>query len=96
MTEKTKNIISYAYRSLFGMTVLISMLFGDKLKDVTFVIIPIVFISAGIVGFVTNRNYRMYPTLPTPKGNILCIIENTIAILLGIGILIFYIGFIKR
>jgi hypothetical protein len=96
MTEKTKNIISYTHRTLFGMTILIFMLFGDKLKDVTFVVIPIMFISTGIVGFVTNRNYRMYPTLPTPKGNILCIIENTIAILLGIGILIFYIGFVKR
>lgn len=96
MTEKTKNIISYTQRILCGITVLVFMLLGNKLKEVTFMVIAIMFISTGIVGFVTNRNYRMHPTLPTPKGNIICIIENIITILVGIGILIFYIGFIKR
>jgi sulfite exporter TauE/SafE len=95
MSEKTKDIISYTHRILFAVAILIFMGFGDRLKGVMFIVMAILFVSTGIVGFVTNRNYRMHPTLPTLKGNISSIIENTIAILIGIGLLIFYIGFIK-
>lgn len=96
MSEKTKDIISYTHRILFVVAILIFMGFGDRLKGVMFIVMAILFASTGIVGFVTNRNYRMHPTLPTPKGNISSIIENTIVILIGIGLLVFYIGFIRR
>lgn len=92
MTEKTKNVISYAHRTVFSITILIFMCFSEKLKDVMWIAMPILFISAGIVGFVTNRNYLRYPALPTSKGNIPSIVENTIEILMGVVFLSFIFG----
>jgi len=92
MKEKTKDMISYSYRYVFGILIFLCIFNTGITKVILPFVVGFFFVFGGIVGLVTNRNFYRYATLSTPEGSILWKVLNVFEIVLGVfGLIMYYI-----